>query len=356
MKHWIFLFVTLLSLASFAEDNSVTFDMATVGAYSSQVGKDYIWTNGDVTMTYTNNNSSTKVCDGSQTVVYLSEKLTFTASEGVKLNTLTATYAKSTKGDLKNNWGWTTNATNIVAVSSENQVVFSKSPIEVVGSCLEATYFTSITITYTATQYVRELTSSNMGTICLPYAVSHADYAGAVFYRTLYKTYGENTTVDGIVFEEVLDLEAGMPYLFQPEQGASQITCLYSGKPVAEPKNSNGLYGTFSGINGAATTDVLLDNFMVSQNQILQCPAGCSLQPNRAYIRMDEVPTENRSASIPGRKQLTVSGNIHATPTGWTDLYELPISDVHDILGRTVSHPRQAGFYIMNGQKIMLTR
>lgn len=141
---------------------------------------------------------------------------------------------------------------------------------------------TNAVIRRAAPDYERAITNTaNVGTICLPYAVAEGDYAGATFYELV--SYADNM----LVFEQVSSLEAGMPYVFLPEEDATSITCYYSGEEALTANHKNGLYGSYTRelIGGNQ------DNYVIVSNQCRQVGANTYVGANRAYIKLSEVPT-----------------------------------------------------------------
>ena len=92
--------------------------------------------------------------------------------------------------------------------------------------------------------YVRNVTSGDYGTICLPYAVAAEDMAGAEFFSIAGKVMkGEEP--QSIVLNQVTTLEAGVPYIFSAT--SDKLIAAYSGKAVAVAEEANGLIGSFEG-------------------------------------------------------------------------------------------------------------
>jgi len=154
----------------------------------------------------------------------------------------------------------------------------------------------------------RDLTSSNIGTICLPYNVAEGDYEGATFYQIAYQ---ENNKV---YFDEVTSLEAGKAYVFEPI--ASKITYKMAGKVADAPIAVNGLHGTFTAINPtmSASDNTLTGKYLVNSNKIRCCGDGCSLAANRAYIVWSEIKTDEVQQA-PGRRRIVLGTNDVNTTT-----------------------------------------
>lgn len=119
------------------------------------------------------------------------------------------------------------------------------------------------------------LQSGNFGTLCLPQNVS--TFTGATLWEIAYRT---NTN---IILEESQTLTAGTPYIYQAT--SDKIEVIFGEGTVIEAGNKNGLHGTLTPIN-ISTGDYILYN-----NEFVQCGTGCSIDANRAYLVLDEVPT-----------------------------------------------------------------
>lgn len=212
-------------------------------------------------------------------------------------------------------------------------------------------------------EYSREgLTPGNMGTICLPWASDL--YSGATFYSILYKELDNQGNPLNITLEEVTHLEAGVPYIFVPEESAIHVY-YFSHTAVLNPslENNNGLHGTFVYItDGAAGTpgNELEGNYVIYNNMFQRCGANCRLPENRAYIKMDEVSVKGSTgapAPAPQRRHIII-GNAQApqVATGINEqITNEQMNQCFDILGRPVDirNTDVHGVYIMNGQKIV---
>ncbi|MBO7502189.1 MAG: hypothetical protein J6T32_03110, partial [Paludibacteraceae bacterium] len=203
------------------------------------------------------------------------------------------------------------------------------------------------------------LTPGNMGTICLPWASDL--YIGATFYRLLHKELNESGEPYNIVLEEVTELQAGVPYVFIPEENQIHVYYLESTE-VAEEGNSNGLYGTFEDINDGEAGNLdnkLENNYVVYNNMFQHCGEYCWLNANRAYIRMDDVAlqgAQNAPAPVPGRRHVMMGGTVpHKTPTDVQSVeWDSTDSGTYDVLGRRINgQPNAHGVYIINGKKVI---
>ena len=200
-----------------------------------------------------------------------------------------------------------------------------------------------------AEQYTRDVTPNRYGTICLPFGST--DFSGATFYEIAYKAPFM------IYFDEVTKLEAGKPYIFYAHSNKLIVTS--DGSRVNNPLFDNGLYGTFDEIVAAAI-NILTNNYIVNNNTLCLCGEYCSLSANRAYVKLDEVSSTARALS-PGRKRVSMSVQGENTTTALDNISEetesITIKEgVYDILGRKMSQPAGMGFYIIDGQKVIISQ
>lgn len=204
--------------------------------------------------------------------------------------------------------------------------------------------------------YTRDVTNGKYGTICLPYNSNY--FEGAIFYEVAWM----NTSVSPwqVLVDEVTELEAGKPYIFMARSNNILVAC--QGDAIADPSNHNGLYGTFTDINdGPAGTasNVLEGNHMLSNNQIMKCLGNCQLLANRAYFKLDEIPTVE-PALVPGRRRVALGVQGGNEATGLDNLTEDGIAPAmegtYDVLGRKMTEPTNNGFYIVNGKKVVVLK
>jgi len=115
------------------------------------------------------------------------------------------------------------------------------------------------------------------------------------------------------------DLEAGRPYLFVPT--ATKVNFQQKNTTtVTEPQYfDDGFYGTFGGLNDseAGTPGNQLEgNYVVYNNTFQKCGGNCSLSANRAYIKMNEVPTTKPAQAVSVRRlSISQSGVEYYSPT-----------------------------------------
>ena len=150
--------------------------------------------------------------------------------------------------------------------------------------------------------YTRTVTPGNFGTICLPYGSSN--YSGATFYEIVGKQTGK------VLLGSVATLEAGMPYIFYVEDGATKISVTYEGTEEPNAQNKNGLYGTYTD-----NTSVQSGYYIISKGkELAECGTGCYVNANRAYVVMQEI-SDDTSTHMPGRRYIgmDVQGENQAT-------------------------------------------
>lgn len=197
-------------------------------------------------------------------------------------------------------WRWNANGASLCFRSAYFDAVTgskAKTPIYLVRK--------TVTIIPDPTpDYTRDFSTTDLTTICLPRAVAAGDFTGAEFYRVLYK---EGNPVTDIVLEQVPSLAAGKPYIVVPT--ADRLECYYSGEATSAG-NENGLYGTLTAITdgeAGAVGNKLEHNWVIYNNEFWRCGASCNMSANRAYLVMDEVPTQAQAMPVPGRQQMSVS-------------------------------------------------
>lgn len=201
-------------------------------------------------------------------------------------------------------------------------------------------YATSYTKAYTfASGYTRTVTAGAWGTICLPNDVAADDYSGVKFYSIAGKDKAENPT--SITLQEVRELEAGVPYLFQANEDATKLVAAYGKQSVATAGSNNGLTGSLEG------QEVDEGKYLLSGGKIVLCGTGCSIGANRAYIDMSQVPVV--SAGVKG-VTFFFNGQVGVNGLEADSQNNAP---VFDLTGRRVSKT-QHGLYIVNGKKVIV--
>lgn len=169
---------------------------------------------------------------------------------------------------------------------------------------------------YKRPDYSRNV-SGNYATICLPKA---GKIIGATLYEIAY--YGEASKK--IFFDEIVngEMEAGIPYIFQPAAGVEKINVYYSDNTAENvgAGNHNGLIG-FYNLNDENATLLLADNaslgnYILYQNAYWLVSGRAAYVENyRAYIELNQIdPSEPTLA--PGRRRISMSVNDTQTTTG----------------------------------------
>ena len=161
--------------------------------------------------------------------------------------------------------------------------------------------------------YTRSVTSGNFGTICLPYGSSN--YSGAEFFEVAGKETGK------VTLNSVKTLVAGTPYIFQATD--SKISVVYEGEASEKALDDNGLYGTFDKINDVKATSNgkgYIIALMANGTCALQlCGDNCWLDPNRAYLVIEEI---NKTKSpMPGCRRISMDVQGENEATGVEDLF-----------------------------------
>lgn len=199
-------------------------------------------------------------------------------------------------------------------------------------------YMRFFNITFTAEpDYIRPTTEGRYGTICLP---NGGVMVGADLFEVAY--YG--ATSQKIFFDQIMngEMEAGIPYIFLPKEGVSQLGVYYTDAAGSTAGNRNGLYGSY-------TTEVLTrndGNYVLYNNQYLYVgdeSTNVKVGANRAYIKLAEI-TPIEPALAPGRRRVSM-GVIGApqvtTGVGELNADETPIKVMID-----------GQLYIIRGEKM----
>lgn len=197
---------------------------------------------------------------------------------------------------------------------------------------------TPITLTFAAPNFTREITNTDLATICLKGDVSNFAklQEQATFYKILCKQEYQGE-VYNIVLEEVnTNMEAGKPYIFQPKAPCTME--FYYSATTDFAGSENGLIGTFTNIE-SAVDNILVGKYLISNNMFCKAGEYCSLAANRAYIDIDQVPAEENAAPKVGMRHINLQN---------ADARQLPTN-----LNETQTHNsvRKA---IINGQFVIL--
>jgi hypothetical protein len=199
--------------------------------------------------------------------------------------------------------------------------------------------------------YHRAVTSGDYGTICLPYGA--ANYSGMTLYEIAYR----DDAAKKIYLDEATDMEAGMPYIFHATSDNISVTYDNTVADYAQGEE-NGLYGIRNQIADVAALNPDKDEYIIYNNEISKCEANCGLRANRAYIIVSDISTEARAA-VPGRRRVGMGYAEENAATGVENINGgiAPMQEgTYDIMGRQVTEPTAAGFYIVNGKKVLVVK
>ena len=192
------------------------------------------------------------------------------------------------------------------------------------------------------------LTPGIYGTICFDYAVEAGHIEGA----EIYELTSFNATNDGVILTQVDAMVAGRPYFFLAT--ANELRLTYNGQRVAA-----GSYHGLVGHIGETTLHITSNdnNYILYNNELLLVNTDdIELPSYRAYInKYDEIPAYQASAPANVRRRV-MSINRYQAPTGLETVEHSAQSGSYDILGRKVNNPQSAGFYIINGKKVIITQ
>ena len=168
---------------------------------------------------------------------------------------------------------------------------------------------------YKRPDYSRNV-SGNYATICLP-------KAGKIIGATLYEIAYYGGASKKIFFDEIVngEMEAGIPYIFQPAAGVEKINVYYSDNTAEDvvAGNHNGLIGFYKLNNPTARHDIDQDaGFYILYNNQYWLVSGrkAYVENYRAYIQLNQI-TPSEPTLAPGRRRISMSVNDTQTTTGF---------------------------------------
>lgn len=190
--------------------------------------------------------------------------------------------------------------------------------------------------------YSRQVSSNEIGTICLPKGATSANVFGAVCYRLIGKRMADADVPMSLVIEEVAELEAGIPYFYVVEQGATQMKVVYSGAMKNEASTFNGLIGSF--------TDCCVNegSHILSNNVIVESDSNCSVNANSAYINMADVPVVTTSITD-HQKEILLEWAVSVNQTLVSKRLN---NSIYNISGFAIPYLVK-GIQIVNGRKYL---
>ena len=197
--------------------------------------------------------------------------------------------------------------------------------------------------------YTRTVTAGKYGTLCFDYNVAADKIEGADIFEL--ESMDEAET--GVLLTQVNNIVAGRPYFFQAT--ANELRLTYSGIGVeAVVGGYHGMHG-YIDINGNedATIDIANDpdNYILYNNELLQVDQDdIKLNSHRAYLKKSEIPAYS---GTPAGKPIRRMAFVRTNPTDVETVNENQPQEIYDILGRKVTTPQGAGFYIINGKKVV---
>lgn len=159
-------------------------------------------------------------------------------------------------------------------------------------------------IEFQTPSYVRTEMLGNgvYGTIC----VDHNVPAGGVRGVTVYEIAGREPQYGKIAFDEVTEMEAGVPYVFIAH--GNEMALYYGETKVDNPVDKhNGMYGTFT----AQTLTDLDGIYYFAKSALWSCVdlTSLNLPANRAYVKLSEIDYLSDPNPAPGRKRILLGVN-----------------------------------------------
>ena len=218
-------------------------------------------------------------------------------------------------GNRGNSFGW-----------SKEVVVKGDVVIEMVKDGGGDTRVQQIVFTQVAPDYTRNV-SNNIGTLCVDHNVLVGGAMGATFYQIASRNELYNDKID---FEEVLpneELKAGEPYIFQSTTG--RIDLFYGETVATQPSAVRGMIGNYAASTLAINEDNQHTILYIAENKLWSCEnivgSTLKLNPNRAYINMELVPTyaeyqEAQTSNPAPRRRVTLGKNAEQVVTGVVNL------------------------------------
>lgn len=207
-----------------------------------------------------------------------------------------------------------------------------------------------------------DIPAKSLGTICLPYAVKQDGINGVKLFEMDGKII-TNGEVSRVVFKQVYEMQAGMPYFYYfPSEAPGTLVLTLTDEPVVSPGSYRGLHGTFvdlafSDFEAARNGNAYVVN---SSGQLQRASTSSGVKANRAYVIMDEVPAFADDASSGLRLEISAAG--FSVLDGLTTI--IALESTEETPGQSESYSlngiRQNGaagtktILISNGRKLMV--
>lgn len=177
------------------------------------------------------------------------------------------------------------------------------------------------------TYYERAVSPGEYGTVCIGYAVEHANISGAEIYE-IYEWSADGKTLTLSELGDSDDMVAGRPYIFYAN--AATLSLGYDGSAAeASAGSHNGLIGSYS-------QEIIPendDNYIIYQNKLWLVDVLAYVVEHRAYIHK----TDATPSSAP-RRRVTLAVEGAQTATGIDQL----------------NSPSNNGKFIQNGQLFII--
>lgn len=228
----------------------------------------------------------------------------------------------NTKDVLDDNgkWAITINAEGVASIiaqgtNSRKDMRYNASSGQERFSCYATSTTMKAVSIYKRPDYSRNV-SGNYATICLP-------KAGKIIGATLYEIAYYGGASKKIFFDEIVngEMEAGIPYIFQPAAGVEKINVYYSDNTAedAVAGHNNGLIGFYNLTDPTAKHYITQDEgyYILYNNQYWLVSGRAAYIANyRAYIQLNQI-TPSEPTLAPGRRRISMSVNDTQTTTGF---------------------------------------
>jgi len=146
------------------------------------------------------------------------------------------------------------------------------------------------------------LTAGNYATICLPQA---GTISGATLFDLEY--FDEAASTLYLLAVNGNAMEAGRPYIFLPSETSIEVT--YTSDASEDAGSFNGLVGSYT--QETVTADA--GNYILYNNAYYLVNSTAYVGANRAYIHMDDVPTEPSTPQVGQAPRRRVAMNVNGT-------------------------------------------
>ena len=256
------------------------------------------------------------------TVGKVDDNFTFNDGTGYLYASSSSSNNLDTEANLDDNgkWAITIDADGVASIIAQgdklrNDMRYNASSGQERFSCYATSTTMKAVSIYKRPDYTRNV-SGNYATICLPKA---GQIIGATLYEIAY--YGE--TSKKIFFDEIVngEMEAGIPYIFQPAAGVEKINVYYSDNTAEDvvAGDRNGLIGFYNLTDPTARHYITPDEgfYILYNNQYWLVSGRAAYIANyRAYIRLADI-TPSEPTLAPGRRRISMSVNDTQTTTGF---------------------------------------